>query len=283
MVIICSPKEDKEIIQILYYSTNGLSTICSIMVLMAYVLLPNLRNNWLMRYLAYLNISNLFFGIISIIYVYYEIFLNQSTPTPQFSTALFSAYFCFNYSSLIWPLILAINLYQIVAKRNNNLSRYEFHCLFIGFIIPIIISLILGSSGFINTSSDFNEAIIYLIPVILMVIVSLMTYIQLIRALKFAFEEEGAKRFIKMILPYPLISVSISASVFAFDILYSNGGCTTLLSSIFLSIKLLQGAFDALVFSFNPTVRIEIKSYFKKSDEAIDRIELNMSSISQEN
>ena len=115
-----------EIVPSLIYSTNGLSIFGSTMVLLTYILLPKLRKNWFMRYLAYLNTSNLFYEVSSIL-LYYDIFTNQSNPQNQLSTSIFIVYAISRYSSFIWPLILAFTLYQIiVAKRSNNLSRYEF-------------------------------------------------------------------------------------------------------------------------------------------------------------
>ena len=119
----CSSEEETKIIKYLVYSTNGLSIFGALMVLITYIIVPRLRRNWLMRYLAYLNISNLFYGALQIL-----IFLEISTNTIQIQSLKFTnlVLSCCTYSSSIWPLILAINLYQIVVKHNNNLSRYEF-------------------------------------------------------------------------------------------------------------------------------------------------------------
>ena len=113
-----------------------------------------------------------------------------------------------------------------------------------------------------------------------MVFFTLLAYIKLIKASKLAFEEEEeAKKFIKMILPYPLITIVISIPVCVFNIMYSSEGCFTLLSGIFVSIKFLQGALDAIVFGSNPTVREEIRYYFRKNNEIIDLMEISMNSV----
>ena len=98
---------------------------------------------------------------------------------------------------------------------------------------------------------------------------SLLTYIKLIRASKFSLEEEEAKKVTKMILPYAMVTIVTSISFCAFNIFISNapGGCIQFLSGIFLSIKSLQGALDAIVFSFNPTAKEEMKKYFNKNNE----------------
>ena len=273
MDLFCSsfPSGLEEIFPWLIYLTNGLSAFGSIMVLMTYVLLPKLRSNWLMRYLAYLNISNLFYGIMTII-VYHDIFNDHY----QSFTASFFILFCFKYSSLIWPLILVINLYQMVAKRKNNLSYYEFLWLFIGFALPTITVYIMNHFGLIQFHQSLDINIIqYIIPVILMVSASLLTYVKLIKAAKVNLQMEEAKNFIKMILPYPVIAITISVPAIAFNILYSSEGCFTLLSSVFLLIRFLQGAFDSIAFSFNIVLKEERKKYFKRN-ELIVKMEIPM-------
>ena len=90
----------------------------------------------------------------------------------------------------------------------------------------------------------------------------------MIRSSTLSLEEQEAKRIVKMILPYPLITIIISISLLTFYILSlkSPNGCYTLLAGIFLSIRCLQGTLDAIVFSFNPTVKEEMRKYFKKND-----------------
>ena len=125
MSIFCSSELEEKIIQSLIYSTNGLSIFGSIMVLTTYIFLPKLRQNRSRRFLAYLNISNLLYGIISTL-VFGDIFINQGIPQNQSFKALLFISYCSRYSSFIWPLILSIILYQTIVKRNHNLSRYEF-------------------------------------------------------------------------------------------------------------------------------------------------------------
>ena len=273
MELFCSsfPSDLEEIFPWLIYLTNGLSAFGSLLVLMTYVLLPKLRSNWLMRYLAYLNISNLFYGITTIL-VYHDIFNDNY----QSFTASFFILFCFKYSSLIWPLILVINLYQIVAKRKNNLSHHELLCLFIGFIIPAITVFSMNHFGLIQFHQSLDISIIqYTIPVISMISVSLLTYVKLIKAAKANLQVEEAKKFIKMILPYPVITVATLVPACVFNIIYSSEGCFTPLSSTFLLIRFLQGAFDSIAFSFNIVLQEERKKYFKRN-ELIDQIEISM-------
>ena len=278
MELFCSSDEE-EIVPYLIYSTNGFSLFGSVMVLMTYIILPKLRKNWLMRYLAYLNISNFGFEITAIL-VYHNIFKHQNIDPNLLSSPLISVYFCFRYSSFLWPLILAINLYQIVAKRNKNLALYEFIWLFIGFGIPIIVVIILKNYGLILFYQNPIILIIeVIIPVTFMVFFSLLAYFKLMKSLKFVFEEEEAKRFMKVILPYPLVCIAISIPVCVFNILYSYDGCFTLLSSILWTIRLLQGGLDAIVFCFNPTVRKEIRIYFRMSDETINQMETSMNTV----
>ena len=125
MSIFCSSELEGKIIQSLIYSANGLSIFGSIMVLTTYIFLPKLRENRSRRFLAYLNISNLAYGVVSTL-VFGDIFINQSIPQNQSFKALLFISYCSRYSSFIWPLILAIILYQTIIKRSNNLSRYEF-------------------------------------------------------------------------------------------------------------------------------------------------------------
>ena len=265
----CLSEQETKIIKYLVYSTNGLSIFGAIMVLITYIIVPKLRRNWLMRYLAYLNISNLFYGALQIL-----MFLAISTNTIQTQSITFInlVLSCCTYSSSIWPLILAINLYQIVAKRNNNLSTYEFIYLFFGFIIPIIIVFILNCFGLIQLKNPVFGIIDYLIPLILIIIFSLLTYIKLIRASIFALEEEETKKVIKIIIPYPLVTIVASLSMCSFIIVFSPNECFTLLSGILLSIRCLQGALDAIVFSFNPTVKEEMRKHFIKNNEMNDSI-----------
>ena len=266
MSIFCSSGE-QNYIELFLYSANGLSVFGSVMVLMTYIMLPKLLNNKSRRLLAYLNLSNLFYGAIEI-FLYHSIFTEQNIPQDQSFVVFLFVIYCFKYSTYLWPLILAINLYQIVAKYDNNLSHLEFLWLFIGFIFPIIIVFIMKCFGLVQ----FHETLIittmqYIIPVIFIAFFILLTYIKLIKASKFAFEEEEARKFIRMIIPYPIITVIISIPYCAFNILYSSSGCFTLFLISLLSIRCLQGFFEALVFGFNPTVREEWKSYFRKNDE----------------
>ena len=264
MSLFCLSQEEEQIIKICIYSANGLSIFGAIMVLLTYIIIPKLLKNWLMRYLAYLNISNLFFGVTAILVFYYTS-INQIEAT-LFSRIIYLAFYCFTYSSIIWALILAINLYQIVAKHNNNLSKYEPLWLFIGFVIPIIIVLTLKYFELIQFHS--NLRVIELeIPVILIAFFSLLTYIKLMRGSTFSLEEEEAKRIIKIILPYPLVTIVASLSACPFYILFSQNECFTLLSGIFWSIRCLQGILDAIVFGFNPTVKQEMRNYFNKNNE----------------
>ena len=277
---ICCLSEQEEMIQALIYSTNGLSIFGSFMVILTYFFLPKLRENRSRRFLAYLNISNLLYGVAEV-FIYQDIFINQSIPQNPSFKAIFFASYCFRYTTFIWPLILAINLYQIVAKRNNNLTRYEFLWLFIGFVIPIMIVFTLNCFGLIQFHQSITVIITqYIIPIILMVFFILSAYFKSIKASKLAFgEEEEAKKFIKMILPYPLITIVISIPVCVFNIMYSSEGCFTLLSSAFLSVRFLQGALDAIVFGFNPTLREEIRKYFRKNNETSDSVEILMNSV----
>ena len=269
MSVFC-PSYLEETIPFLVYSINGLSVFGSIMVLTEYILIHKIRENWLMRNLAYLNISNLFFGA-SAIFVYYDIFMNQTIPQNQLFNVIFAVHTISRYSSFIWPLILAINLYQIiVAKRSNNLSRYECFWLLIGFVIPILIISILKCFGQIQFEQSLAPTLInFIIPVVLIIFFTLLAYIKFIKAAQVAFGNEEAKKIMKIILPYSFATIIILIPVCAFNILYSNDGCFTLLSSILLLIRFLQGAIDAIIFSFNPSIREEIRKYFRKSNETI--------------
>ena len=267
MTFICENEsgENMEIIGILLYSTNGFSIFCSTMVLISYIILPKLFKNWLMRYLAYLNITNLFFGVISILYA--NILITRQSPGNLF----FYIYFSIRFSSLIWPLIIAIKLYQII-KWNNTLSQYEPLFVIIGFLGPIIITCILWLFG-LNNESLLVKVIVLLIQVFLMIFFTLLTYIKMIKAAKFALDNETAKGFIKLILPYVVVIITVSLSAFAADIMYISEECFSINSSILISIKYLQGFFDAIIFSLNPTVKEEVRKYFKKdNDKEIDLI-----------
>ena len=178
MSSFCLLGEDAEIVKSLMYSANGLSMFGTVMVLITYIMIPKLRKNWLMRYIAYLNISNLFLAVMEML-IFYYVSTKVNQETQSFKTTYFVLY-CSIYSTFIWPLILAINLYQIIAKRNNNLSRYEPFCLFIGFVAPIIIAFILNCFGLIHFASMRFKIIEFGIPEILIGFFSLLTYIKLI-------------------------------------------------------------------------------------------------------
>ena len=270
-----------ELIPYLIYSINGLSIVGAIMVLITYILFPKLRENWFMRYLAYLNISNLFFGASSI-FIYYNIFTEQSIPQTQVFTAIFLVHSIFRYSSFIWPLILAITLYQIIlAKRSNNLSHYELFWLFIGFFIPIIIVLTLYCFGLIPFYEKIAVTIIeIIIPEMLMILFTFLAYVKFNNAAIFAFGDEEAKKIMKIILPYSFTTILILIPACAFNIINSLKRCMTPLSSVLLSLKLLQGTVDAIIYSFNPAVREEIRKAFRKNRiETIDLKEITMNSM----
>ena len=275
MSIFClsSSSDLMEIIPNLVYLTNGSSIFGSIMVLLLYILLPKLRKHWFMRYLAYLNISNLCVGVTSML-LSFDIFINQIIPQNQSFISIYVVFFSFRYSSFIWPLIVVVNLYQIiVAKRSNNLSHYELFWLVIGFVIPIIVVFILSCFGLIQFKQNLTLIIIeFIIPIIFLEFFTLLTIIKFAKAAQFAFGNEEAKKIIGMILPYSLAAIVISIPACAFNIIYSFDGCFTFSSGLFLSLRGLQGAFDAIVFSFNPNVREEMRKYFRNSDETINLI-----------
>ena len=278
MTTFCPP-DLEETIPFLAYSINGLSIFGSIMVLMTYILIPKIRENWLMRNLVYLNLSNLCFGASSM-FVYYEHFHQLISPQAILPQVVIWLYFCFKYSAIIWPLILAINLYQIIAKHNDNLPRFELLWVFIGFVIPIIIVITLKSFELIQFQQNLTFTIIeFIIPTFLLVFFTLLTYIKFINTAQLVFGKEVAKKMMKTILPYSFTTIVISIPSCAFSILFSIDHCFTLLSSVFLLIRFLQGAIDAIICSFNPTVREEMRRYFRKSDERINLTVLSMNSI----
>ena len=272
MSIFCSPDVGK-IIPFLFYSTTGLSIFASILVLITSILLSKLRNNWFMRYLAYLNLSNLF-NTFAVTLLYHDIFITQSIPQNESFIVIHLAFFCSRYSSFIWPLILAINLYQmIVAKRSNNLSRYEFFWLFIGFVIPIIVVFILNCFGLIQFQQNFTLIFIEIvIPIVLMIFFTFFAYIKLAKASKSAFGEEEAKKMMKMILPYSIAIIVMSVPTCAYNILHLSSECFTFLSGMLLPFRGLQGTIDAIVFSFNPAVREEMRKYFRERNETTEVI-----------
>ena len=210
MSLFCSSGDLEGIIKSLIYSTNGLSILGSIMVLMTYILLTKLRKTSSRRYLAYLNISNLLYGITALL-VYQDIFKNESIPQSQYFSDSYFVLYSLRYCSFLWPLILAINFYQIVATNKNNTSRYEFIWLLVGFVVPFITVFILNYFGLIQFHQSLTVTIIqYITPVVFILFFILLAYVKSINASKFAFEdEEEVKKFIKMILPYPIITIAL--------------------------------------------------------------------------
>ena len=261
-----SEAASSNIINIIYYSENAFSLLGSAIVLLTYIILPKLRKTCSMRYIAYLNIANLYFGIASILIYYFNDFNIYQT---DFNQCLGFIFFYFYYSTLIWPLIFAINLYQIVEKHKSNISRYEIHYLCIGFVVPLILVATYQYLGWLE--STFNPTIISgllmtYIPIFIILAITSFIYIKLIIAFKTIFNEKEAKSMIIQILPYPLITFILVICLLIFQIEMETQPCITFIEILIGSLKNLQGIADAFVYGFNPVVQEEIKIYFNKKN-----------------
>ena len=72
-----------------------------------------------------------------------------------------------------------------------------------------------------------------------------------------------------MILPYILVIITVSISACASDIMCIIEGCYSTNSIILISIKWLQGFFDAIIFILNPTVKEEMRKKFSNDKKQV--------------
>ena len=259
MTSMCITQDQEDLINILTYTENIICVIASGLVLATYMILPNLRKSWAMRSIAYLNISNFLFNITVII-------STTITDDTEVMTIINFLNPCLSYSTTIWPLIFGINLYQIIVNHHVDLSRYELLHLFIGFIFPVI----LVSLWEVIDSMDIESELImeitqYYAPMFLILLLFICIYIKLMRTIKVLFKEEDAKKFIKQVLPYPIIAVTATLSLCASQLVGELNGCYTLLANLLPLIKYSQSIFDAIIYGFNPTMKEELKNYYNSS------------------
>jgi hypothetical protein len=278
---------------------------CTISIL-TYIIFKSIRS-FIMEIILYLTISSFFQTLSYIIY-----FPNNESKSEdklcqlQGSTMLFSG-----LSQFAWTCLLSFSIFQSVINlknfskkdQNSNLKTIRFIYIFIGFGIPLIITLIglildiYGKAGFwcfinseyynennnndnIDKEKDNKYKIFYIFFFSLLwfcILFNLTLYSRVILFIKRSFEGEfegrrNSTEYTRPLISYSLIQIlwltpaTVNRIYQAFD--NPSNNAFDFVQSLF---DVSQGFIYSLAFGLNPRVRKAISNAFKRRKNS-DRI-----------
>ena len=241
---------------------SSISIFASLIVLITFAFVPPIHKNVNLRYIAYMIISSLIYNISSVFQS--VILLNDSDN----QIPLYLTYFIWYglYSSILWGIIFAINLKNIIQNKPLDMRRSEFYNLMVGYGSPLTITIICSLYNDQQPNTILSLLIFHYVPEILAILAIIGVYIKIFIGSKLLFGDnnEYNKVLIREISLYPIVLVItilliiITQSISIYDNNYqiqrlSTGiiGCTTQ----------LQGLINSVIYGFNISVREEIKNY----------------------
>ena len=271
---ICTSSDQtlEQFLEISSFITSSISCLSTILVLITYYLLPNLRQYWTMRFIGYLIIANFLYSIsmltsgILFLTQYADSILNEIMGLYLIPT--------FSISSILWASVFGLKLYFVVVQHRLHSKEDEIIAILTGFGLPNMLTIIWVSLGWSQTyldsegNEDFIEYMVFYcyVPSAIILIISVLSYIRVIIASKMIFQEES-HLFLKQIAPYPIAIWIIVITLYLEFITAQDNSCTGMIVSLVsTNIRNMQGFIDAIIYGFNPIMRNELKIYVEKKN-----------------
>ena len=274
MLQICTSSDQtlEQFLEISSFTTSSISCLSTLLVLITYYILPNLRQHWTMRFIGYLIIANFLYSLsmltsgIFLLNQYDNSILNEIVGIYLIPT--------FSISSILWASVFGLKLYFVVVQHRLHSKEDEIIALLTGFGLPNILTIIWMSFKWPQTyldsegNEDFIEYKVFYcyVPSAIILIISVLSYIRIIIASKMIFPEES-HLFLKQIAPYPIAIWIIVITLYMQFFTEEDNSCKgMIISLVSTNIRNMQGFIDAMIYGFNPIMRNELKKYFEKKN-----------------
>jgi len=133
--------------------------------------------------------------------------------------------------------------------------------LVIGYVIPLVPSIVFSVPGVSYQVASATEFITFGAPLIYLGFV----YGKIVIEAREILDQGSAKKFVQTIVYYPLVlGVNLILTLVA-GVIGLEGGCMPLICAIMDSCWCFQGLIDAILYGYNSIVREEMQAYLRKS------------------
>ena len=244
----------------------GISALFSLAVIIIHLKIPNLRKNPNFRYTIYIISSVFINNLFSAIYL--KIWgMNVTCSVPM--RIIGSIAFFGLYSSIIWCILFAWNIYQIIVKNVMDFTKNELYHIFFTLGISLIFTVVTtnlaisdGNCVPIFLSTDIQVNIAYIIPEFGIIMIVIVLYVKIIIASKTTLGGINYETFVKQIILYPIVVVIMITCVIAQQLIYQYDVCQFNAFHGLGFSKQLLGIMNAILYGYNSTVKEEIKYYY---------------------
>jgi len=244
-----------------------LSLITSSMVLASYAILPNLRKNQNLRYIAYLTLANVLLSITSLIGI-------KISMASMSQNTIYVIYFLVDYTGttlIAWAIIFVINVYNIISNQSANWVTNERLILVIGYGLTIPVASLLFWSQIGGFSQDEANAFFYAFDGLALCSLLFM-YLKLMMKSKKLMEHESAKRVCYQTIGYSIVlTINLMCNIIA-QIIVQVNGCMNESYFWLHGVWYLQGFIDSIVYGMNPIFRQELRTFLTRKDSNKTRI-----------
>ena len=264
---ICSEKDENElyIIGISSIVISSISLISTLVSLLIYFILPNLKKNKALRLISYLLASNALFSIGYIGSIAAETSIIIISQTSIWMN-IFNIGYSFGFiSGINLTLVFSLNLYFEVYHK-KSLDEFEKLMIFSCFAIAAIITIFLL---YLPHQLFFIILFIDTLYKIFVMIANIWLYIRVILAFnKISYPD--ITQCMKDLAIYPLVGMVMLILFYLQQILSYVQNCISTYYLIIFGIRSLQGFIDVVIYGFNTTVRAEINKKFQKQQVNIN-------------
>ena len=246
----------------------GISALFSLAVIIIHLKIPNLRKNPNFRYTIYIISSVFINNLFSAIYL--KIWgMNVTCSVPM--RIIGSIAFFGLYSSIIWCILFAWNIYQIIVKNINDFTKNECYHILFTYGISLFVAFFyrtfaLNDSDcipeFLLKNYETLKIIFGFIPEVIMVMIIIVIYVKIIIGSKTTLGAINYGTFIKQIILFPIGVIIYSTCTLAQQINFNITGCLNIVFLGIGSFKPLICLMNAILYGYNSTVREEIKYYY---------------------